>query len=517
MIFQYMLDNTGLIIEKLIQHMQITLIAVLFAVIVGVPLGIIISKYEKTGNFILGVANIFQTVPSLALFGFIIPLPFIGGIGYRPAVIVLFLYALLPIIKNTYLGLKSVDPGVIESAKGMGMTSMQMLLMVTLPLAFPVIMGGIRVATVINIGTATIAALIGAGGLGDFIFRGISMSDNRIILAGAIPTTILALGIDFILGLIERKFPLGTLGHVIAHKKTRNAVLAGAAAVILLVVGIPVYQNVTTPDTIIIGTKNFTESRLLGQMLSVLIDENLDIPTDVKEFGGTLPNFEAIKTKDIDMYVEYTGTGYITLLKKEGEIPKSQEVYDIVKKEFDENYGLTWLKPMGFNNTYTLAVSKEVADRYNLKTFSDLVPYSNQLIFGATAELLERPDGFPGLKELYGFDFKDIKSLDPGLRYNAIEEDQVQVIDAFATDGKLEELKLVILEDDKGYFPPYHAAPMVNNKTIEENPELVAILNQLDNAFSDEEMQKLNYAVDVEKKDPREVAEKILHEKGVIK
>ena len=184
------------------EHMKITGVAVFLAILVGVPLGIYITKNKKVANVILNTANIFQTLPSLALFGLIIP---IMGIGFKPAIFVLFLYALLPIIKNTCIGINSIDPSIIEAGRGMGMTKTQILTMVEIPLALPIIMGGIRISTVINIGTATIAALIGAGGLGDFIFKGISMGNNNLILAGAIPTALLALSVDFILGLVEKK------------------------------------------------------------------------------------------------------------------------------------------------------------------------------------------------------------------------------------------------------------------------------------------------------------------------
>ena len=184
------------------EHMRITGVAVFLAILVGVPLGIYITKNKKITNLVLNTANIFQTLPSLALFGLIIP---IMGIGFKPAIFVLFLYALLPIIKNTCIGISSIEPSIIEAGRGMGMTKTQILKMVEIPLALPIIMGGIRISTVINIGTATIAALIGAGGLGDFIFKGISMGNNNLILAGAIPTALLAISVDFILGVIEKK------------------------------------------------------------------------------------------------------------------------------------------------------------------------------------------------------------------------------------------------------------------------------------------------------------------------
>jgi osmoprotectant transport system permease protein len=188
-------------IFKLIgEHLQITGIAVLLAILVGVPVGIIITRYLKAAKYVLGVANVFQTLPSLALFGLIIPFL---GIGLKPSIFVLFLYALLPIIKNTYIGIINVDPAAIEAGKGMGMKNHEILGLVEIPLALPVIMGGIRISTVINIGTATIASLIGAGGLGDFIFKGISMNNPNYLLGGAIPTAVLALLVDSLLGRVE--------------------------------------------------------------------------------------------------------------------------------------------------------------------------------------------------------------------------------------------------------------------------------------------------------------------------
>lgn len=198
--FEFLTERYLDIFKLIGQHLQITLIAVLLAIIIGVPIGILITKYKKTAKYIIGIANIFQTLPSLALFGLVIPFL---GVGLTPSIFVLFLYALLPIIKNTYIGITNLDPSIIEAGKGMGMKGYEILFIVEIPLALPVIMGGIRISTVINIGTATIAALIGAGGLGEMIFRGISTYNNNLILAGAIPTALLALTVDALLGFIE--------------------------------------------------------------------------------------------------------------------------------------------------------------------------------------------------------------------------------------------------------------------------------------------------------------------------
>jgi len=197
--FYYRIDE---VIESLLKHIQITGLAVGLAILVGVPIGIAITRKRSMASPVINIANVFQTLPSLALFGLIIP---ILGIGLVPSVFVLFLYALLPIIKNTFIGITSVEPSSVEAGRGMGMTKNQILTMIEVPLALPVIMGGIRVSTVINIGTTTIAALIGAGGLGEFIFRGISMNSNNMILTGAIPAAGLALFVDFIFGKIEKR------------------------------------------------------------------------------------------------------------------------------------------------------------------------------------------------------------------------------------------------------------------------------------------------------------------------
>ncbi|HYL83280.1 MAG TPA: ABC transporter permease [Candidatus Angelobacter sp.] len=188
-----------------LDHLELVVIAMLIAILIGVPLGMFIVQRPALRAIALGVANIFQTIPSLALFGFLIPIPFIGGIGKRTAIVALVLYALLPILRNTYVGLTGIDPAVSEAAEAMGMTRVQILFRVRFPLALAVILAGIRTATIITIGVATIAAAIGAGGLGTFIFRGVALVSDSLILAGAIPAAVLALLADFLLGLLERR------------------------------------------------------------------------------------------------------------------------------------------------------------------------------------------------------------------------------------------------------------------------------------------------------------------------
>ncbi len=197
----FMLERQDQILELTTQHLYLTFIAVFFAVLVAVPLGITITRFEKAAGIVVGIANAVQALPSLALLGFLIP---ILGIGSKPSIVMIFLYSLLPIIKNTYTGLTNVDRAILEAGKGMGMTNWQLMKMVQLPLALPVIMAGIRISAVTAVGLTTIAALIGAGGLGQLIYRGISMVNNRMIIAGAVPAMILTLVIDFLLNILEK-------------------------------------------------------------------------------------------------------------------------------------------------------------------------------------------------------------------------------------------------------------------------------------------------------------------------
>jgi osmoprotectant transport system permease protein len=204
-LLHFFLENRPQILELTLEHLWLVGVSTVLAILIGVPLGIVSARWPAWNKPVLGTANIIQTIPSLALFGFLLPVPWLGDRADRLAILALTLYALLPVIRNTYTGIRGVDPAVVEAGRGMGLTSSQLLLQVQLPLAFSVILSGIRIAVVISVGLATIAAAIGAGGLGEFIFRGLAMVNNQLILAGAIPAAVLALSADFGLGWLERR------------------------------------------------------------------------------------------------------------------------------------------------------------------------------------------------------------------------------------------------------------------------------------------------------------------------
>ncbi|HHY36120.1 MAG TPA: glycine/betaine ABC transporter substrate-binding protein [Firmicutes bacterium] len=269
------------------------------------------------------------------------------------------------------------------------------------------------------------------------------------------------------------------------------------------------------PGKIIVGGKTFSEQFLLAELLSILIQEKLGVETETKINLGTSVLFEAMAADEIDVYIEYTGTGLMAILGKDL-VTDPDEVYNIVAKEYEEQYGIKWLKPWGFNNTYAMVMRRDKAEELNLATISDLAKIGDQLVLGASHEFAERVDGAPGLQEHYGFKFKDIVNMDPALMYQAVAEGEVDVISGFATEGRIPAFDLVALEDDKHFFPPYHAAPIVRKEILEAYPELEDVLNQLAGFFTDETMAALNAEIDVKGRDPDEVAREFLTENGFI-
>lgn len=512
----FMSEYSGKILEQTLQHISLTFIALLIAVLIGLPLGIFISGKKKLAQIVLGIAGILQTIPSIALLGAMIPLL---GIGAKPAIVALFLYALLPIIRNTYTGISGVNPELKEAALGMGMSRVQLLFKVELPLAMPVILAGIRTATVINIGVATLAAYIAAGGLGEFIFGGIALNNTNMILAGAIPAALLAILFDFLLSQIQKLrfkrsaltyglFPLiliflcsfyllpvalngkllagftpefmgrndGYLGLKQKYKlNIRTVVISDAvmykaayekkldvvsgystdgrlkaydlttliddrgifppyyAAPIVLEKTLHQYPELEgvlnmlsgrindsmmtwlnykadylhqstekiAKDFLIseglwkaprngkkgkirMGSKIFAEQYILCSMYSMLIKGYTDLDVVTKTgLGGTKICFDALTNEQIDMYPEYTGTGLLVILQPGNEVTgkligDKNAVYDFVKDNFNKRYGIKWLKPIGFNNTYALMMRKQQADDLKIKTITDLKHYQEQ-------------------------------------------------------------------------------------------------------------------------------------------
>ena len=487
-LFQY---GTEIIVHSG-EHLILVIISLAIAISIGLPVGIFITRQPKLAAPILGLANAIQTIPSLAIFGFLISVPFLGGIGKIPAIVALTLYALLPIIRNTYIGINSINPAIKEAGIGMGMTDQQLLLQVEIPLALPVILAGVRVATVISVGIATIAAAIGGGGLGVFIFRGISTVNNELILAGAVPAAVIALSADFGLGLLEKR-----LTNQIANKGKFNQQIGIIFGIITLIIaGLIAFNYQQAPAKIIIGSKNFTEQVILGELLAQHIENHTKLKVDRRfNLGGTFIAHEAVKAGKIAGYVEYTGTSFTTILK-EKPISDAESVYQKVKAYYDQKLKLAVMKPLGFENTFAMIIRGEDAEKWQIKSLSEIGKYTPQIKAGFGYEFLAREDGFPGLAKTYNLKFANINQMELGLMYQALKEKQVDFIAANSTDGLIPVLNLVILEDDKKYFPPYQAIPIFNQEILQKYPELTNTINQLAGKVSTTAIQKMNYQVD---------------------
>jgi osmoprotectant transport system permease protein len=506
-LIDFFIRNRSEALQLTFEHMLLVLVATGAAAVVGVPVGIVLTRRASLAKPVLAIANVLQTIPSLALFGFLIPILGSYGIGRVPAIIALFLYSLLPIIRNTFTGINGVDPAVREAARGMGMTDWQMLTQVELPLAMNVIVAGLRVATVISVGTATIAAAIGAGGLGTYIFRGLRMNDNTLILAGALPAAIMALGADFALGWIERALSPGA-----ATAKARTWVLAGAAVVIVAVAAFSLSSSALSKGArgVVIGSKDFTEQVILGEMIAQTIESKTDVKVERRfELGGDLCH-RGLLAGEIDGYVEYTGTAFAAILKHPP-VSDPREVYDQVKRDYESRFNLEWLEQLGFNNTFAILVRGSDADRLGLKTISQAARYAPAWRAGFGQDFMSREDGYPGFARAYGLKFSEPpREMDLSLTYRALAAGQVDLIAGNSTDGLIDKLGLFQLEDDRRYFPPYEAAPVFRRETLDRYPQLRDAIRSLAGKITNEQMRKLNYAVDGEKRDVKEVVRAFL-------
>jgi len=474
------------LLTALSEHLQISLISLFFAVIIAVPLGILLTRKERMAEFIIGTSAVMQTVPSLALLGLLIPLV---GIGKLPAIIALVVYALLPILRNTYTGIRELDESLIEAAKAMGMNSWRRLWKVELPLALPIIMAGIRTAMVLIVGTATLAALIGAGGLGKLILLGIDRNDHALIILGAVPAALLALFFDIVLRILERP-----------KRSSKRVILT--ICIVCIMIASPFLWSTEKKDIVIAG-KLGSEPEILIRMYKQLIEQDTDLHVQLKPgLGKTAFVFEALKSGEVDIYPEFSGTALSTFVKEEPKSTNRDEVYEQARIGMEKKYNMIMLKPMEYNNTYALAMPKKIADQKNINTISDLGNVAQEAKVGFT---------------LYNYKFSNVKTMEPKLRYSAIESGDVNVIDAYSTDSELEQYGLKVLKDDKGLFPPYQGAPLLRKETLQKYPELEKVLNKLSGKITDEEMRKMNYEVNVNGKSSEEVAKQFLQKEKLLR
>ena len=496
------LEKKDELFSGIVEHIQISFIALIIALIIAIPLGIYLSYHKKLANIVIAINGVIQTIPSLAILALLIP---IVGIGRKPAIIALILYALLPILHNTYTGITGVDPMYMVTSRALGMNKFQQLTKVQLPLAMPVIMTGVRTAAVLIIGTATLASLVGAGGLGKLILLGLDRNNNYLILLGAIPAALLAILFDFIFKQLEK---LSIKKILIFLILITFACLFGS---------ISSFNN-TKKDKLIISGKLGSEPEILINMYKILIEENSKLGVELKPgLGKTSFVFNALKNGNIDIYPEFSGTAVFTFLNETPVNNNAEDVFNQAQKGMETKFKMVMLKPMKYNNTYAIAVSKKFADENNLKTISDLVRVKDKIKAGFTREFNDREDGYPGLKKLYQFEIPNIKEFEPKLRYVAVQSGDINLVDAYSTDPELAQYNMVILKDDKHLFPPYQGSPMMREETLKKYPKLKEILEKLSGKISDEEMSTMNYRVSVKGEKAEDVAREYLINAGIIK
>jgi osmoprotectant transport system substrate-binding protein/osmoprotectant transport system permease protein len=501
-LLEFWRTHFGELLQLVRQHIVLVIVSTGVATALGLPAGILAARRPAIGRPLLAIANVAQTIPSLALFGFLLPLPFIGGVGPRTALVTLTLYALLPIVRTTVAGLRSLDRAVLDAGVAMGMTARQLLLMVELPLALPSIVAGIRVAAVVGVGTATIAAAIGAGGLGEYIFRGLSMLDSTMILAGAVPAAALALIVDGALAGLERMMRA-------ERRRPRVLAAAGIAAVALTAALVwPMFAS-RSGAVITVGSKNFTEQIILGEIVAQAIEAEGGNVSRKLNLGGTFICDRAVRSADIDLYVEYTGTA-VTAVFHETVPHDPAQALDLARRRYAAA-GLTAGDRLGFDNTFAILVRGSDARAHGLRSIEDLRRVQSDWTPGFGYEFLQRADGYPGLVKTYELSFAHPpRAMELSLIYKALASKQVDVIAGDATSALIDALDLARLDDTRRYFPPYDAVPVIRTAALMQHPVIARALRRLAGAISEKDMRAMNRAVDVDREDPRAVAKKFL-------
>lgn len=492
---------------RLAEHVQLSLGGLLLAMAIAIPLGVVAASRKSLRVGVLAISNVLMTIPSLAMLSFLLP---VLGLGFLPAVVALTVYALLPMLQNTVTGLMQVDPVYRQVADALAMTRWQRLWRIELPLAAPLIMAGVRTSAVWTVGIATICAFIGAGGLGDFINRGLALSNSALLLIGAVPSALLAMSFDrwlagVSLALTRRR-----------GRRWRRALLAGSLAVALLGLFAPALvrgvsrAEASAAQPLVIGCKNWGEQLVLGELVAQLAQQRYGIPVERRfGFGSTDLVHAALASGAIDVYPEYRGTAENLCEQKSGRPRAEAEAW------YAAEVGAAWMPSLGFENTYALAVRQETADAHRLNTISDLVRVAPQLSAAWNAEFVGREDGWLGLQKRYGLTFADTRTLDAMLVYEAVAHKQADVTVVFSTDGRLAEFGLHVLADDRHFFPNYACFPIVREAALLRYPALRELCVELADRITPAAMRRMNRLVDVDKQSPASVAEAFLRAEGL--
>ena len=512
-----MAEQLALLPGYLTAHLQLALVSLALGTAFSIPLGIVVTRRKSLEPGVLGIASVIQTIPSLALLAIMVPALAavsavtasafgvqLRSIGYAPALIALSLYSILPILRNTVTGIDGVDASLIEAALGVGMTDRQRLLRVELPLAMPVIVAGVRTATVWVVGTATLSTPVGATSLGNYIFSGLQTRNTTAVLVGCIAAAGLAIVLDQLIRAVE----------VAARRRRRSwlvAALAAIAALYAVTAASFVWDRLGSPErTVTIGSKTFTEQYILSEILAGRIASHAGAPTHAVQSLGSTVAFDALRSGDLDLYVDYDGTIWATIMKRDRLPSDRSEVYEAVRRFLQEEHGITVIGSLGFENTYALGMRAARARALGIERIGQLAPVAPNMEIGGDYEFFQRGE-WASIQAAYGLEFGSERSMDSSLMYQAVARGEVDVISAFSTDGRIAAFDITLLEDDRGVIPPYAAIILASPKLAEEMPAVVAALEGLVGSIDADAMRRMNLAVDQDGRSPADVAREFLN------
>jgi osmoprotectant transport system permease protein len=481
-------------------HLQLTLVALLAGIAFSVPAGIAVTRVRWLEQPVTAAASVIQTIPGLALLAVMVPLLAALGlqsIGFLPALVGLTLYSVLPILRNTATGLTAVDPALVEAARGVGMTPLQQLWRVELPVALPVIVAGIRTATVWTVGMATLATPVGATSLGNYIFTGLQTRNFTAVLVGCVAASALALLLDALVRLLET-------GLARRRRGLTAAALAGVA-LLCAYAGAALLPAGGAVAPVRIGAKTFTEQYILSDILALQIRRRTGLPTEAVQSLGSTVAFDALRTGALDVYVDYSGTIWATIMRRTTLPSNRADVLAEVERYLRQTDGITLVGPLGFENAYALALRERDAERLDVRTISDLAPFAPRLSIGGDYEFFARPE-WRDLEQAYGLRFRDRRSMDSSLMYQAAAAGEVDVISAFSTDGRIAAFDLRVLQDDRGAIPPYDAVLLAGPSLARDRPQVVDALRSLVGTIDASRMRRMNLAVDEKGETPAAVA-----------
>jgi osmoprotectant transport system permease protein len=495
-------EQLALLPGYLTAHLQLTLFALLAGTAVSIPAGIAITRSRRLERPVLGIASVIQTVPSLALLAVMVPaLSSLGlrSIGFLPAFIGLTLYSVLPVLRNTVTGLTGLDPSLKEAARGVGMTPRQQLWRVELPLALPVILAGLRTSTVWTVGMATLSTPVGAPSLGNYIFAGLQTRNLTAVLVGCVAAAALALTLD---GLVR-----GLGAAVLARKRSSLIAILAIFGLLYAHASIAFITAATRsgPPRIVVGAKTFTEQYILAGILSRTIANATGSQVDVASSLGSTVAFDALRAGDIDAYVDYTGTIWATIMRRDASAADRDTVLREVGRYLKDEHGIEVVGALGFENAYAMAMRRSHASDLKVRSLTDLAPYASRLAVGGDYEFFDRPE-WRAIQDRYKLRFREQRSMDPSLMYQAVANSQVDLIGAFSTDGRIAALDLVLLDDERHAIPPYDAVILAGARLVREHPDAIAALRGLSGRIDADRMRRMNLAVDQNGRTPEAVA-----------